>query len=84
MSGRADAAVGELIVFDHLMDREKIAGYILSGEAVIGGVNYTQLNIAARKDQPILASILTKAMAVVSPEAVKFLHQNWIGITATP
>ena len=81
--GRADAALGELAVLNYLMDREMITGHTLSGEVVLGGVNYSQLNIAARKDLPILVSILTKAMAAVPPEEVKALRQRWIEITAT-
>ena len=80
--GRADAALGELAVLNYLMDRAMITGHMLSGEVILGGVNYTQLNIATRKDLPILVSILSKAMAAVAPEEVKVLRQRWIDVAA--
>ena len=80
--GKADAAIGELAVFNYLLGREMMTGLVLSGE-MIGGVNYTQLNIATRKDQPLLISILRKAMNVVAPEEIKALRQRWINVAIT-
>ncbi len=81
--GKADAALGELAVFNYLMGREMMSGLVLSGEVDLGGSNYSQLNVATRKDLPVLASILRKAMAAVSPEEVKVLRRRWVDVTAT-
>ncbi len=81
--GKADAALGELAVFNYLLDREMMTGLVLSGEVKLGGVNYAQLNIATRKDLPELISIINKAMKVVSPEEIKALRQRWISVAAT-
>lgn len=77
--GKADAAVGELAVFNHLMSREMMTGLVLKGEVKLGSPEYEVLNIATRKDLPLLISILRKAMAVVSSDEMKALRQRWIG-----
>ena len=81
--GKADAALGELAVFNYLLGREMMTGLALSGEVKPGGASYSQLNIATRKDLPVLASILMKAMDAVAPEEVKVLRQRWIDIATT-
>lgn len=77
--GKADAALGELAVFNHLIDREMMTGLILSGEVEMGSPEYEVLNIATRKDLPLLASILRKSVNSVDPEKVRALRQRWIG-----
>ena len=81
--GKADAALGELAVFNYLLGREMMTGLVLSGEVKLGGANYSQLNIATRKDLTVLISILTKAMNVVSAEEIKVLRQRWINVATT-
>ena len=78
--GRADAALGELAVFNFLVDREMMTGLILSGEVKLGSPNFEKLNIATRKDLPPLVSILGKAMDAVNPEEVKALRQRWVNV----
>lgn len=78
--GKADAALGELAVFNYLMSREMMTGLVLSGEVKLGGSNYSQLNIATRKNLPVLISILRKAIDAVAPEEVKALRQRWIDV----
>ncbi len=80
--GKADAALGELAVFNYLMERDMLTGLTLSGEVKLGGVNYSELQIAVRKDSPVLASILLKAMDAVDPEEIKKLRQRWISVAA--
>ncbi len=81
--GKADAALGELAVFNYLLGREMMTDLVLSGEVKLGGANYSQLNIATRKDLPLLISILSKAMNVVAPEEVMVLRQRWISVATT-
>ncbi len=78
--GKADAALGEMAVFNYLMEREMMTGLALSGEVKLGGSNFSELQIATRKDQPVLASILLKAMDAVDPEEIKKLRQRWISV----
>ena len=81
--GKADAALGELAVFNYLLDREMMTGLVLSGEVKLGGANYSQLNISTRKELPVLITILTKAMNIVAPEEIKVLRQRWINVATT-
>ncbi|MBT4489629.1 MAG: transporter substrate-binding domain-containing protein, partial [Rhodospirillaceae bacterium] len=81
--GKADAALGELAVFNYILGREMMTDLVLSGEVKLGGSNYTQLNIAARKDLPLLVSILGKAMDAVPPEKLMDLRNRWINVATT-
>jgi signal transduction histidine kinase/ABC-type amino acid transport substrate-binding protein/CheY-like chemotaxis protein/HPt (histidine-containing phosphotransfer) domain-containing protein len=81
--GKSDAALGELAVFNYLIGREMMSGLVVSGEVNLGGSNYTQLNIATRKDKPVLISILRKAMDAVAPEEIKVLRRRWVDVTTT-
>ena len=82
--GRADAALGELAVFGYLLNRNMITDLVLSGEVKLGGSNYTQLQIAVRKDLKILASILVKAMRALDEDKVDALRRRWINASAKP
>jgi PAS domain S-box-containing protein len=77
--GKADAALGELSVLNHLMSREMMTGLIVSGELKLGDPEYSKLNIAVRKDWPLLASIFEKGMDALDPNKVELLRQKWIG-----
>jgi len=76
--GKADAALGELAVFNHLIENHLMTGLVISGEVKLGDPELSLLNIATRKDLPILASILRKAVASVSPEDRKAIESKWI------
>ena len=54
----------------------------LSGEVELGSTEFSKLNIAARRDLPVLASILRKAVEAADPQEVKALRQGWLGATA--
>ncbi|MCG8074491.1 MAG: transporter substrate-binding domain-containing protein [Candidatus Thiodiazotropha endolucinida] len=76
--GKADAALGELAVFNHLMNEHMMSGLAISGEALMGDPEYSLLNIATRQDLPLLASILRKSIASISLEDKKRLQQKWL------
>lgn len=76
--GKADAALGELAVFNHLIENHLLTGLVLSGEVKMGDPELSLLNIATRKDLPMLASILRKAVASVTPEDKKAIETRWI------
>jgi ABC-type amino acid transport substrate-binding protein len=77
--GKADAALGELAVFNYLMANHMLPDLAVSGEVKMGNREYSLLNIATRTDLPILASILSKAVCAVGPEQVRVIQQRWIG-----
>ncbi len=76
--GQADAAVGELAVFNHLMDEHLLSGLVMSGEVRMGDPELSLLNIATRKDLPVLASILSKAVVSVSAEERRDIRNRWL------
>ncbi|MFP6734460.1 MAG: transporter substrate-binding domain-containing protein [Rhodospirillales bacterium] len=76
--GDADAAVGELAVFNYLLGRELMTDLVVSGELKLGSESFNQLRIAARKDLPVLAAILEKGMDAITPDELKLLRDRWI------
>jgi len=79
--GRADAALGELAVFNHLLSEHMMSNLVISGEAKMGDPEYSLLNIATRKDLPILASILRKGVKAITVEEKKGLQEKWLSST---
>ena len=77
--GEADAALGELAVFNYLKTRHLITDLVLSGEVSMGDPEYALLNIATRKDLPLLASILDKALKTVTSEQKANIRDRWVG-----
>lgn len=77
--GKADAALGEMAVFNYLMNEYMISGLSLSGEANIGNPNFSMLHIATRKDIPLLASILKKGVNSITIEEKKEYQKKWLG-----
>ena len=77
--GEADAALGELAVFNYLKTRHLITDLVLSGEVSMGDPEYALLNIATRKDLPLLASILDKALKTVTSEQQANIRDRWVG-----
>ncbi len=77
--GKADAALGELAVFNHLMARHMMTDVMVTGEVKIGDYELSLLNIATRKDLPILASILTKGVQSVGVEEMRPIQRKWLG-----
>ena len=60
--GKADAALGELAVFNYLLIQQAMTNLSVSGEVDLGNPELALLNIATRKGLPILASILEKGV----------------------
>ena len=82
--GEADAALGELAVFNYLKTRHLITDLVLSGEVNMGDQEYALLNIATRKDLPLLASILDKALQTVTLEERTAIRDRWMGAQVEP
>jgi len=76
--GQADAALGELAVFNYLLDEHLMTDLVVSGETNLGDPELSLLNIATRKDLPLLASILIKGMKTITVEEMRDLRTRWI------
>ncbi len=76
---KADAALGELAVFNFLMTRHMISDLAISGEVEIGDEELSLLNIATRKDLPTLASILAKGVKTVTRDERRAIQRRWLG-----
>ncbi|MCF8127650.1 MAG: transporter substrate-binding domain-containing protein [Deltaproteobacteria bacterium] len=73
----AYAFVGSLAAISHVMGREGISGLKVSGETPY---DY-ELSVGVRKDQPILASIIQKALNAISEEERNAIFQRWVSVT---
>ena len=74
---KAYGFVGSLAAISHVMGREGISGLKVSGETPY---NY-RLAVGVRKDEPILAGIIQKAVDTISEEARNAIFQRWISVT---
>ena len=77
--GKADAALGELAVFNYLIARNLMTDLVVSGEVKMGDPEYALLNVAVRDELPILRSILDKALESIGPEETRTIRQKWLG-----
>ncbi|MCP4383796.1 MAG: transporter substrate-binding domain-containing protein [Hyphomicrobiales bacterium] len=82
--GTADAAFGELAVFQYLMEENLITDLVVSGEVQLGDPEFELLNIATRRDLPILASVLTKAVNAVTQEEKRSIQARWFPGAGAP
>ncbi len=78
--GEADAYVGNRAVAAWIMEQELISNLEIQGRTEKPG---SILTIGVRKDWPIFASILDKALADLSIEEVQAIHRRWAGMTST-
>jgi ABC-type amino acid transport substrate-binding protein len=74
----ADAALGELAVFNHLMKSNMMTELVVGGDLDWGNQELALLNIATRKDTPLLASILTKGLQAITQTERLGIQENWI------
>ncbi|MBM9614552.1 transporter substrate-binding domain-containing protein [Desulfobulbus rhabdoformis] len=75
--GEVDAYVGNRAVAAWIMEQELIANLEFQGRAEKPG---SALTIGVRKDWPECASILDKALADLSIEEIRTIHQRWTGM----
>ena len=74
-SGQADAMVGDLASSVWHLRQLKLDGIIISGQTPY---RY-QLAMAVPKDQAILADILDKLLAELTPSEIADIQQRWVG-----
>ena len=73
----AYAFIGSLAAISHVIGREGLSGLKVSGETPY---NY-ELSAAVRKDQPILAGIIQKALDGIGEEERNEIFQRWVSVT---
>ena len=73
----AYAFMGSLAAISHVIGREGISGLKVSGETPY---KY-ELSVGIRKDQPILANIIDKALNAISEEERNAIFQRWVSVT---
>ncbi len=75
--GRAEAYVGNRTIADRLIEERHLQQLVAAAPAVELGK--TELRMGLRKDWPILAQILDKALASITPEEHRMLKRDWLG-----
>lgn len=77
--GKADAAVGEAAVFNHLIAGNMLNDLTISGEVDIGQPDLANLRIGVRSDWPILQGIMDRAVDSLSRDEQATISQRWMG-----
>ncbi|MEN8148605.1 MAG: transporter substrate-binding domain-containing protein [Planctomycetota bacterium] len=79
VADEADAYVGDIGSVSHLIEENSLAGLAVAGEA---GFEASGLHMGVRDDWPLLAGILTKALADMSVDARRAITRRWIRMGA--
>ena len=74
--GEADAYAGNRLVAMYLIRQELLFNLVVQGRMQKPPV---KLNVGVRKDWPILAQIIDKAIGDISPEEIRQIHTHWVG-----
>lgn len=77
--GKADAALGEAAVFNHLMAKHLMNDLAVSGEVDVGQPDLANLRIGVRSDWPILQRILDRGIESLTRDEVAEISQRWMG-----
>ncbi|NOR52328.1 MAG: transporter substrate-binding domain-containing protein, partial [Gammaproteobacteria bacterium] len=74
--GEADAYAGNRVVAMYLIEQELLFNLAVQGRMDKPPV---KLNIGVRKDWPILARIIDRAIADFTTEEIRQIHKQWVG-----
>ncbi len=77
-AGEVDAYVGFLGVMGILVQRENIVNLKVAG--FLEGLERIELHLGVRKDWPLLASIMDKALASITEEEHNAIFQQWVPV----
>lgn len=77
--GKADAALGEAAVFNHLIAKNLMNDLTVSGEVDVGKPDLANLRIGVRSDWPILQRIMDRAIESLTRDEVATISQRWMG-----
>ena len=76
---QADAALGEKAVLSYLVGQEGAAALVISSELNLLDPELALARMATRKNTPILAELLTKAIDSIGLEDRRALERKWLG-----
>lgn len=77
--GKADAALGEAAVFNHLIAGNMLNDLTVSGEVDVGQPDLANLRIGVRSDWPILQGIMDRAVDSLTRDELATISQRWMG-----
>lgn len=77
--GKADAALGEAAVFNHLIAGNMLNDLTLSGEVDVGQPDLANLRIGVRSDWPVLQGIMDRAVDSLTRDELATISQRWMG-----
>ena len=77
--GKADAALGEAAVFNHLIAKNLMNDLTVSGAVDVGQPDLANLRIGVRSDWPILQRIMDRAVESLTRDEVAGISQRWMG-----
>ena len=77
-TGQVDACLGEGAVINYLIAHNMFSNLHQCGEADLGNQEFQNLRLGVRHNEPLLRTILVKAMQSVTPEEINDLHQKWL------
>ena len=76
--GEADAAIGDVAVFNYLTTNRHVGNLALSPELDLWNPELALARMAVRKDEPMLASILAKGIDAIGAEDRRALEEKWL------
>jgi two-component system, sensor histidine kinase and response regulator len=77
--GEADAAIGDIAVFNYLRANRHLEDLAPSAELNLWNPELALARMAVRKDEPMLASILEKGIDSIDAADWRALEQKWLG-----
>lgn len=77
--GKADAALGEAAVFNHLIAGNMLNDLTVSGEVDVGQPDLANLRIGVRSDWPVLQGIMDRAVESLTRDELSIISQQWMG-----
>lgn len=77
--GKADAALGEAAVFNHLIAKNLMNDLTVSGAVDVGQPDLANLRIGVRSDWPILQRIMDRAVESLTRDEIATISQRWMG-----
>ena len=76
-TGKADASQGNLAVISYLIDKHNFPNLLLAAPSEL---HSGELAMGVRKDWPLFATILNKALASIPQQQRNVIQDNWVGV----
>jgi PAS domain S-box-containing protein len=75
---KTEAALGERIVLSHLIGQQPASGLVVSPAINLGDPELALARMATRKDNSVLASVLSKSLDSISLDERRGIERRWI------